>query len=61
MTKEKMGKQDIVDGWSHDGQTFIHFGQGYRLKKDLSQVCVGAVGRDGEALDDKNVKQGMLI
>jgi hypothetical protein len=45
-----MSKQDIVDGWSQDGQTYILAGMGYRLKKDLTQVCIGPVAADGEPL-----------
>ena len=37
-----------TDHWSVDGQTFIHYGKGYRLKKDLTSVCVGPVDDDGE-------------
>lgn len=41
-------KQATEDGWSPDGQTFIHFGKGYRVKKDLTPCCVGPVYQNGE-------------
>jgi len=43
--------KDIIDGWSPDGQTFILSGMGYRIKKDLTQVCIGPVDQDGELVN----------
>lgn len=51
-----MTKQEIPDGWSPDGMTLILSGMGYRLKKDLTQVCIGPVDADGEPLE----KEGEL-
>jgi hypothetical protein len=45
-----MSKQDVTDGWSIDGQTFIHHGMGYRINRELRSVCIGPVDQDGEPL-----------
>jgi|GEM_PF-4871572 len=46
-----MSKQGIFDGWSQDGQTFIHYGMGYQVNRVLQSVCVGPVDQDGELRD----------
>lgn len=44
--------QNHEDGWSPDGQVFIHYGKGYTVAPNLATVCIGPVNADGKPLED---------